>query len=156
VVAGALKHDLDAANQAVDERAADVASSRKLLKKLASKTAVIEAVERWKSNEINWLEELRRLSEHFPPADQAVVQRMSMAPTSGSRGLLSMGVRVRDPAIIAEVEKNVRDEAHQVSSQRISQSGNLDDFSCQFETTAVITPHQGTRLAKPHPKSRLR
>jgi hypothetical protein len=95
--------------------------------------------------EINWLDLLRRLSEQFPASDQAVVQRISMAPSTGGRGVVSMSVRVQDPAIIAELEQRLRDDTHQVSSQRISQSDPNQDFSTQFETSLVITPPTETR-----------
>jgi hypothetical protein len=65
---------------------------------------------------------------------------MSMAPTTGSRGLISMSVRTRNPEIIAEIENGIRDKSHQVSSQRISQSQATGEFACQFETSVVVTP----------------
>jgi hypothetical protein len=49
---------------------------------------------------------------------------------------------VQDPAIIAELEQRLRDDTHQVSSQRISQSDPNQDFSTQFETSLVVTPPQ--------------
>ncbi len=143
-IAWTLTRDVVELTQVARDRAAEVAAQQQLRKKLRSKTVVLDAVERWEASEINWLDELRRLSEQFPSADEAVVQRITMAPSAGSRGLISMSVRVRDPEIIADLETSLRDATHQVSSQRISQSGDEQSFSVQFETSVLVTPTGGT------------
>jgi hypothetical protein len=135
-----LKNDVDQAQQRAEVLANEVALQQQLLKKIRSKTSVLDSVENWERAQVNWLEELRTLSDRFPAADQAVVQRMTMAPSSGTRGLISMSVRVRDPALIADLENSLRDPVHQVSSQRISQSGGGNEFACQFETSVIVTP----------------
>jgi hypothetical protein len=148
LVAAVLHRDIRALKDQAETMAADVKNNRLLLKKLQSKTVVLDAVQRWEQSEINWLDELRRLSDRFPPADQAVVQRISMAPTASSRGLISMSVRVQDPSIVARLEEQLRDATHQVSSQRISQSDPNERFSTQFETRLVITPPASAAIRK--------
>ena len=156
LVGATLKRDVDQATQQADSLAVDVMDNqRQLLKKLQSKTMVLDVVQRWEQSEIDWLEEMRRLSDRFPPADQAVVQRISMAPSSGSRGIISMSVRVQDPAIIAQLEQDLRDESHQVSSQRISQSDSNQEFSTQFETSLIVTPPCPRHARRRHARRRL-
>ncbi len=140
IVGAVLKREVNQAAEVAESLATDVDSNRELLKKLRGKTAVLDAVQRWQQSEINWLDELRRLSDRFPPADQAVVQRISMAPSAAARSIITMSVRVQDPSIIARLEQDLRNEAHQVSSQRISQSDPNQEFSTQFETSVIVTP----------------
>jgi Tfp pilus assembly PilM family ATPase len=147
LIAGVLRRDVNRAAAEADALAVDVENNRELLEKLHSKTIVLDAVAQWERAEINWLEELRRLSDRFPAADEAVVQRITMAPTTGSRGVISMSVRVPDPAIVAQLEQKLRDDRHQVSSQRISQSESKQEFSTQFETTLTVAP-EGRRSSE--------
>ncbi len=110
------------------------------LKRWRQRTAVVDAVARWETREIHWLDELRFLSERFPSADQAVVQRVTMAPTSAGTGVISMSVRVSTPEAISRLETSLRDDYHKVSSKRISQSEGAQDFPYQFETSVAVRP----------------
>jgi hypothetical protein len=142
-----LRRDVNAARAQVESLTADVQHQQALLKKLRSQTAVLDAVERWQQADANWLDELRRLSEQMPAADQAVVQRITMAPSAGARGIISMSVRVRHPSIVEQLEQQLRDASHQVSSQRISQSGSDQAYPTQFETSLVLMSPTPTRIA---------
>jgi hypothetical protein len=51
---------------------------------------------------------------------------------------MTMGVRVREPAIVAELETALRDPYRQVRSKRITQADQGQAFPCQFETTIVL------------------
>jgi hypothetical protein len=135
-----LRSEVADAEKAASEMAAEVKAQDQLRKKLRAKTAVLDVVQRWEQSELNWLEELRELSTRFPEAEQAVVQRITMAPSSGNRGLISMSIRVRDPEIIADLENSLRDKRHQVSSKRISQATSNQAYAVQFETSVVVTP----------------
>ena len=136
---------LKSQRSAVEDQARDLVRQVKKteadLKKWRSRTAVVDAVSRWQAAEIHWLDELRDLSERLPTADQAVVQRITMAPTSRGTGVVSMSVRVSTPEIIDQLESKLRDEFHQVSSKRVSQSEGQQAFPCQFETSVVVQPH---------------
>ncbi len=57
----------------------------------------------------------------------------------GDAGVMSMSLKVRDPSVLAETEEGLRDDQHQVSSQRISQADS-GAYACQFETTVVVRP----------------
>ncbi len=97
-------------------------------------------MQRWQASEVHWLNELRDLSQRFPAAEQAVVQRITMAPSSGGNGMVSMSVRVTTPEIVGQLESKLRDDSHQVSSKRISQAEGRQAFPCQFETNVVVKP----------------
>jgi Tfp pilus assembly PilM family ATPase len=141
LVTGHFKSQLNEAVNEARSLAEDVKKTEEELKRWRSRTAVVDAVGRWKAGEIHWLEELRYLSEQFPAADQAVVRRITMAPTNTGNGVMSMSVRVADPETLDQLEANLRDEFHQVSSKRISQSEGQQDFPYQFETSVLVQPH---------------
>ncbi|MCA9168685.1 MAG: hypothetical protein KDB23_13515 [Planctomycetales bacterium] len=140
IVGYQLRHDVVIAQQAADAVDEDVAMQQQLLKKVRTKTDVLDAVQRWEASQINWLDELRYVSQQLPAAEDAVVQRISLAPSGNGRGVISMSVKVKNQSLIAPLEDGLRDEQHSVSSQRISQSSGGDDLSCQFETSVLITP----------------
>ncbi len=140
VVGWQFKAELDAAEASFNQVANELQQETKLLEKLRSRTFVVDAVERWRTNEIHWLNELHELSVEFPPADQAVVQNMSMTSNNNGIGVVSMSVRVKDPALIGQMESTLRDQSHQVASRRISQATDERAFPCQFETSISVRP----------------
>ncbi|MDG2380606.1 MAG: hypothetical protein P8N76_02950 [Pirellulaceae bacterium] len=141
IVGWQFKTELDAANADFNQVSADFEQQTKLLEKLRSRTFAVDAVARWRTQEIHWLNELQELSAEFPPADQAVVQNMSMTASNNGLGVVSMSVRVKDPAIIGQMESTLRDQAHQVTSRRISQASDKRAFPCQFETSISVRPN---------------
>ena len=132
--------DIDQARNEAQQLTADLERETQLLEKLRSKTRVVESVNQWRSSEINWLQELRDLSNRFPAADRAMIQSLTMAPSVGGESVMSMSVRVNDPATIGRLEANLRDEFHRVSSQRIAHSSNRRSFPFQFDTTVRVQP----------------
>ncbi len=70
----------------------------------------IEAVAAWQSRDVNWLDELRDLSLRFPGPRDAMLQRMSMRPSPGTGGLIDLQGLVRDPKVVVNLERQVRDD----------------------------------------------
>lgn len=140
IVGYRLTADLDDVQTENQQLAADLERENQLLEKLVSKTRVVDSVDQWQSTEINWLGELRELSQRFPPADQAMIQSLTMAPSVGGESLISMSVRVNDPSTISLLEASLRDEFHRVSSQRIAHSNNRPSFPFQFDTSVRVRP----------------
>lgn len=153
LVAGYFRSQLNASTGESRELAQQVASTEKMLKKLRTRTAIVDAVQRWQATDIQWLNELRDLSQEFPAAEQAVVQRITMAPSSGGTGMVSMSVRVTAPEIVGQLENKLRDETHQVNSKRISQAEGRQAFPCQFETQIVVKPQSAVTTAPADTKS---
>jgi Tfp pilus assembly PilM family ATPase len=140
IVGYRLTADLNDARNETQQLATDLERENQLLEKLISKTRVVDSVEQWRATEINWLRELRELSQRFPPADQAMVQGLTMAPSVGGESVISMSVRVNEPSTISRLETSLRDEFHRVSSQRIAHSSNRPTFPFQFDTTVRVRP----------------
>jgi hypothetical protein len=135
-----LVADVSDARNETQQLAADLDRETQMLGKLRSKTIVVDSVNQWRASEINWLRELRELSQRFPAADQAMIQSLTMAPSVGGESVISMSVRVNDPSTISRLEAGLRDEFHRVSSQRIAHSSNRAAFPFQFDTTVRVRP----------------
>lgn len=100
----------------------------------------IEAIAAWKNREVNWLDELRDLSERFPGPRDAVVLRMSMRPSQGAGGLIDLQGLVRDPKVVVNMERQVRDRFRVVRSRRVQQRTQEDDYTWLYETSVSVVP----------------
>ena len=102
----------------------------------------IEAIAAWKNREVNWLDELRDLSERFPGPRDAVVLRMSMRPSTGAGGLIDLQGLVRDPKVVVNMERQVRDSYRAVRSRRVQQRTQDDDYTWLYETSVSVAPRR--------------
>ena len=112
----------------------------KTVEKLSRKHEVVSAVQTWEHDQVLWLDELRDLSLRFPRAVDAYAQRLSMTSPPGGDGIIAMQVRVQQPATMALMESNLRDEFHRVHSKRVTENGDVDEFGWHFETTVFVRP----------------
>lgn len=102
----------------------------------------IEAIAAWKLRDVNWLDELRDLSQQFPGARDAVVLRMTMRPAQNRGGMVDLQGLVRDPNIVANMESKVRDPFRSVRSRRIQQRALEQDYTWMFETSISVAPRR--------------
>jgi hypothetical protein len=109
----------------------------------------IEALAAWKNREVNWLDELRDLSERFPSPRDAVVLRMSMRPSQGAGGLIDLQGLVRDPKVVVNLERQVRDPFRTVRSRRVQQRTQEDDYTWLYETSVSVAPRRPDQYRGP-------
>ena len=107
------------------------------LANISERTSLVAAVQQWQANDVVWLDQLHELTERFPDAHHARVRKMSMAATTEG-GAIDMQLQVRNPTTISELEQRVRDPLYQVSSKRISESPEGNDFPWRFQTTIIV------------------
>ena len=130
----------------LDAENAKLADDLKDLDGLTSRAAqqrrLVESLREWQSGDIHWLEELRELSERFPPASDAVVVHMSITG-SPSGGHIAFPGMVSDPAQIARMEYGLRDANHGVRSRRIQENARQDQqYTCLFEMDINVANHR--------------
>ncbi len=136
--------DLDEANQ---ELADQLNELNALLKKAAGQRQLIEAVRLWKAGEVNWLDELRDLSLRLPPSRDVILLRISMTPGRGGGGQLHLSGLVRDPLVVTEIERRLREAQHRdVRSQRIAPREG-EDYKRTFEISATVIPRTKDQYA---------
>ncbi len=108
------------------------------MKKVAEQKKQVDAIAAWNARDVNWLDEMRDLSIRFPGPRDAVVLRMNMRLSSGSGGLIDLQGLVRDPKVLANMERQVRDESRRVQSRRIQERTLEQDYTWMFETSMAV------------------
>jgi hypothetical protein len=108
----------------------------------------VAAINAWRKTDISWLDELLELSQKLPPADQAVVRRITMTTDSQDRGVITLPVQVSHPEILKQLEEAVRDARHSITSQRVTDTSDNANPSWQFTTTIVFQAEPVQQLTK--------
>jgi len=111
------------------------------MKYAAKKQKVITAIEGWTKNDIVWLDELRDLSLRFPSGRDAMVSRMSLSQGRAGGGSVDMTGIVRDPVVVSQIEQNLRDTHHNISSRHMQQREAENNYSWHFESSLAVSPH---------------
>lgn len=108
-------------------------SEAQLANKMLEKVDDVRAVQAWMERDINWLDELRDLSERLPPGDVVTIRRFNGSSQNGT-GMVNLSVQVSDPGNVAILENRLRSEKHSVNSNRVSEKASDDEYPWQFET----------------------
>ena len=131
----------EANSQATDE----IASLRKSLDnvnakldKVKQKQSVVDAVWRWETDNVNWLDELYDLTRRFPSGRDAIIRRLTISPGREGELVVDLYVQVRDPAVITQFGDQLRDTFHDVRSTGVSEQATATDYPWQFETRITL------------------
>lgn len=111
----------------------------KPVKRAQAKQVTVNALDAWRANEINWLDELLFLSENLPSADKATVGAITMTTTTG-RGRIDLPISVSQSTVRPELEAALRDERHQISSQRVVDVSNDANSAWRFKSVISVLP----------------
>lgn len=107
--------------------------------KLAVQQAKAEAIDDWKQADVNWLDELRRLSERMPPGREAIVTDMSaVARTEGGQVTISGGATGSD--VIDDMFRHLSDDRHDVTSRGTGSTSDHDKFPKAFTKIINVKP----------------
>ncbi|HOM17158.1 MAG TPA: hypothetical protein PLQ00_07500 [Thermoguttaceae bacterium] len=98
-------------------------------------------VARWKETDVHWLEELRRLSEKFPPAKQAMVSQMLMGP-SRRGGAVQLEGFAQSASDIDALAENLRDADHQVEGRNRAEDASRKDYSWRYRMNIYVPPRE--------------
>jgi Tfp pilus assembly PilM family ATPase len=136
--------ELDDANEELAQQLRELDG---LVKKSAEHRQLVEAVRQWKASEVNWLDEFRDLSLRLPSSRDVIISRITMTPARNGGGQLHLSGLVRDPLVVAEIERRLRDAQHRdVRSDRIlPRSGEA--YTRTFEVSATVVPRSKDEYA---------
>lgn len=121
-----------------DELAARLADLNSTMQRAKKQQAQIAAVANWLASDVNWLEELRDLSLRLPSSRNLVLLRMSMTTSSSGGGYIGLQGLVRDPKIVDEMERRIRDPYRRVRTPRVQERGREGDYAWAFESTIAV------------------
>jgi Tfp pilus assembly PilM family ATPase len=123
-----------------DDEISDLVENNANLKKthetLAVKQSNAERIDDWKKSDVNWLDELRRLSERMPPGEDAIVTNMStVAKSEGGQITITGGATGSE--IIDDMFRYLSDDQHDVTSKGTGSTSDESKFPKAF--TKVVT-----------------
>ena len=83
--------------------------------------------------DVNWLEELKRLSEQMPPSEDLIVRSLhaNADPRNGG-GTFNVVGSVRSPDVIDQFEVSLRDDHHQVFGDSAKEKKDAEGYSWSF------------------------
>lgn len=139
---GTVWWSLDAVNQLKDSNATlktELAELEKQYDQLSEKTAVVEQFATWQEDDINWLDELRELSQRFPERSLVQVKSMTLSSSPANPGVIVMNLQAKDENVITKMEQTIRDEFHQVRTNQFSQSDNEEELPWQFGASILLS-----------------
>jgi Tfp pilus assembly PilM family ATPase len=106
--------------------------------KLANKKIeAAEAIQNWTRQEVVWLDELRWLSEKFPPAEDAMLVKLELSPTREG-GKMDMEGLARNVDAIKTMDQDLHDETHQVAGEGEGESRAHERYSARFERAVIL------------------
>jgi len=126
---------LDAERQTLATRTKQL---EQLVKKAAKQQLVVNAVRDWKSSDVVLLDELRDLSLRLPKARDMVVLKFSKAPSRSGWCNFNLQGLVRDPNVISRMERNLRDQFHEIRSPRLQGLRQDKDYMWRFESSVTV------------------
>ena len=110
----------------------------KLAQRLQERKLELEEIEHWTRGQINWLDELRRLSERFPPAEEAMLTQLKVTARNSGGGEMRLKGCVDKPKTIMAVEQALRDEQHRVAGTGGRQNDDDARYPWLFEEKVII------------------
>ena len=111
----------------------------KPVKRARQKELIANAVDAWRANEVNWLDELKLLSDRMPPASDATVGSLTLASGNGM-GRMDMSVEVSEPNVRMALEEAILDERHAIRSKRVTDASNRSSTAFRFQTVVTLKP----------------
>lgn len=98
--------------------------------------AASEKIESWLDEGVLWLDELRWLSDQFPSAKDARLEKLTALGNDRRRQMDLVGL-ARDAGAKAELDENLRDKTHQVAPKN-SDARTGDQYKITFSSTVHI------------------
>lgn len=96
-----------------------------------------QGVRTWLSSQINWLDELKRLNEKIPPAQEVMLSKVSLA--AGSRaGEITLEGFAASSQSVQKMEQALEDEHHRVVSKGKAEDDSQKPYTLRFGTSVVI------------------
>jgi hypothetical protein len=116
--------------------------------------AAANEIVNWLGNEGLWLDRLRELSEDFPPADVATVDRLTLtrqsnraaaprlstraSPAAEMQGRLDIEGWARDNKAVSTIEQSLRAHARRLEGSKTNEDRSLPPYSVKFRTTVQV------------------
>ena len=129
----------------LDSQIRDLQSESASLDRKVTEAAKVEKtageIRKWTAGDVVWLDELRRMSERFPPSQDAMLTQLQML--SGQAGSdITMEGLARNVEAVKTMEEKVQDTSRRMVSKDKSEDTSLSPYSLRFRSTLVISPKE--------------
>lgn len=104
----------------------EVAAAKKAL-------TAVEVIEKWTADDVVWLDELRRLSDDFPPAKEVMLTELTLG-AGAQGGKMTLQGLAASAGAISRMEDRLRNP-----SRRVEDHGSSDDDSSRFYSRGFST-----------------
>jgi Tfp pilus assembly protein PilN len=125
-----LRKDVEAAED-------ELGKAEQMAAKLQEKADETRFVQQWLGDQVDWLDQLQRLSRQFPDGQGANVRRLS-AKLEGEYGVFDLSIQVSDPSRVAALENRLRSADFAVTSEQISEQAANAEYPWQFEARVAF------------------
>ena len=125
----------------VNRRESELKSLQSDVKKAEQSITRTELVDQFLDGNVIWLEQLRRLTDKMPPADQVIVKTISAkSNVAAGGGQLILQAAAKGPGVVHEMEASIRDEDHSVGGTGTNDLGEDQDYRWGFTHVISIDP----------------
>jgi len=103
-------------------------------------TQAAEEIDEWVEGDVNWLDELRELSEEFPTGDKAVITQFS-ANALPSGGRLTLTGAVNDFTTVTAIDEAISDKRHDVKGRGARPTEDIEHYERTYTKIVTIQPY---------------
>lgn len=128
----------------------EIAKLQKTNQALVEMEEDIIEIDQWVAADIQWLDELYRMADVLPSADEMIATRIQMQ-TASVGGTLSLEGYVSDPSVISKIESSIRDQRRQVLGRESKNNEYGDSYHWSFSELITIAPDELDRFASRPP-----
>ena len=102
---------------------------------------LVKDVETWQGSNVVWLEELRRLSEKFPPSQDAMLTHLELDVHPLNNTLKMQGV-AKSVVVLKAIGESLRDASHRVDTGGAGDNAAIKDYPLQFQSSVIVIPEK--------------
>jgi Tfp pilus assembly PilM family ATPase len=106
----------------------------------------VAEIKKWSVSDITWLDELRELSDEFPPAQEAMLTHLRFGQQSDG-GLMTLEGLVKQASNIDLLQTRLRDERHSIEPKESQQDNDIKQYGWQFKSEIMVKPPAAANLA---------
>jgi len=125
----------------------DIARLKKSNEPLVKLEEEVIEIDNWVAADVQWLNELYRMSEKLPSADEMIATRVHMQPANDEGGTAALEGYVADQSVIRKIETSLMDENHAVLGKGSQERAYGENYSISFQEYITITPDGTDRFA---------
>lgn len=142
-----LYSGISAREAEITELKEDIAKIQKSNKPLVELEEEVLEIDSWVNADVQWLDELYRMSDKLPSADEMITTRIHMQPANNQGGTAALEGYVSDQSVIGKIESSLMGENHAVLGKGTQERTYGEAYSISFQEYVTITPDGTDRFA---------